>query len=116
VHNVGAGVAANDAVNLSQLQGVQTQLNNEINSLTSTVQANRIEAQRGIAGVSALNGIPALDQNSRFGLGVGVGTFHGQTAFAVGANFRFADHVTGKLAIGSASGETTGSAGIGVSF
>jgi hypothetical protein len=116
LHNVGAGVVGTDAVNLSQLQGVQNQLNNQYNSLSSTVQVNRIEAQRGIASVSALNGIPGLDPNSKFGFGVGVGSYKGQTAFAVGANFRFSEHVTGKLGIGSASGDTTGNAGIGFSF
>jgi hypothetical protein len=116
LHNVGGGVVGTDAVNLSQLQGVQNQLNNQYNSLSSTVQVNRIEAQRGIASVSALNGIPGLDPNSKFGFGVGVGSYKGQTAFAVGANFRFSEHVTGKLGIGSASGDTTGNAGIGFSF
>ena len=116
VHNVGNGVVGTDAVNLSQLQGVQTQLTNQYNSLSSTVQVNRLEARRGIASVSALSGIPPLDQNSRFGFGIGVGSYKGETAFAVGANFRFSDHVTGRLAVGSSSGDTTGSAGVGVSF
>jgi hypothetical protein len=116
VHNVGNGVVGTDAVNLSQLQGVQTELTNQYNSLSSTVQVNRMEARRGIASVSALSGIPPLDQNARFGFGVGVGTYKGETAFAVGANFRFSDHVTGRLAVGASSGDTTGSAGVGVSF
>jgi hypothetical protein len=116
VHNVGNGVVGTDAVNLSQLTGVQTQLTNQYNSLNSTVMINRIEAQRGIASVSALSGIPALDQNAKFGLGVGVGSYKGQTAFAVGANFRFTEHLTGKLGVGSSSGDTTGSAGLGFSF
>jgi hypothetical protein len=116
IHNVGDGVVGTDAVNLSQLQGVQTQLTNQYNSLSSTVQVNRLEARRGIASVSALSGIPPLDQNARFGFGVGVGSYKGETAFAVGANFRFSDHVTGRLAVGSSSGDTTGSAGVGVSF
>lgn len=46
-------------------------------------------AYKGIAGVAAMNGIAGLDVNKTFALGVGVGSFEGEQAIALGAQYRF---------------------------
>lgn len=98
IQNVANGVAATDAVNLRQLHETRT------------------EARRGIAGASAIAGIPALESGKQYNFGVGVGHYKGESALAFGGNARFDANTVGRLAVGFSGGDATISAGVGWSF
>jgi hypothetical protein len=71
VHGVADGTSNFDAVNLQQLDAVKL----------------------GIAGVAAMNNIPALAIDKNFSVGVGVGGFDSKQSFALGANARVNDYL-----------------------
>jgi len=109
VQNVGAATAGTDAVNLNQLNGVRNNLQNQISD-------NRTESRRGIAGASAIAGIPALDSGKQYNFGVGLGHYKGESALALGGNTRFDANTVGRLAVGFSGSDATVSAGVGWSF
>lgn len=98
IQGVANGVAATDAVNVRQLHETRT------------------EARRGIAGASAVAGIPALESGKQYNFGVGVGHYKGESALAFGGNARFDANTVGRLAVGFSGGDATISAGVGWSF
>lgn len=109
LQGVGAATAGTDAVNLNQLNGVRNNLQNQISD-------NRTEARRGIAGASAVAGIPALESGKRYNFGVGLGHYKGESALALGGNARFDAKTVGRLAVGFSGSDATVSAGVGWSF
>jgi len=99
ISGVANGLAANDAVNVGQLGDA------------------RRELARGIAGSSALAGIPQVDPNKTFSLGAGLGTYSGESAIAIGISARYTNNMIAKAAISSTSGgKAVGSAGFGFSW
>ena len=109
ITNVAAGVNATDAVNVSQLYGMQQNIYNQINNVSRT-------AYSGIAMSMAMsaNYMPSLDPGEK-SLGVGTGTYQGYSAFAV--NFRQLSE-SGKTSWGFAvasDGKTWG-ANIGIGY
>jgi hypothetical protein len=98
--NVADGVDPTDAVNVRQLQ------------------LNQRESRAGIASVAAIAGIPTLSTTDDAVLGVGVGTFKGESSIAVGASKRFSDSTAIKFGVGanSSTGDVTGSFGIGIKW
>lgn len=109
LQGVGAATANTDAVNLNQLNGVR-------NNLQSQISDNRTEARRGIAGASAIAGIPALESGKQYNFGVGLGHYKGESALALGGNARFDAKTVGRLALGFSGSDATVSAGVGWSF
>jgi len=109
LQEVGAATVGTDAVNLSQLNGVR-------NSLQSQISDNRTESRRGVAGASAIAGIPALDSGKQYNFGVGLGHYKGESALALGGNARFDAKTVGRLAVGFSGSDATVSAGVGWSF
>jgi autotransporter adhesin len=92
IHNVAAGTANNDAVNVGQLNtavaGAVTSANNYTDQRFGALQGDlsRVgnRANAGIASAIAAASLPqpyAPDQSS---LGVGLGSFHGEAGIAVG--------------------------------
>jgi hypothetical protein len=59
---------------------------------------------RGISGASAMANIPQVDQSKAFNLGIGVGGFNGETAFAIGGSARVAKDGILKASVGFAGG------------
>ena len=111
VGGVAAGVLGTDAVNVNQL-------NNSVQSLQNSINANNLVATRGIAGVSAVASLPALDTGKNFNFGVGVGSYSGASALAIGAQARIYETIVLKVT-GSQStsgGVGTFGAGVGWSF
>jgi len=86
VTGVADGSGQYDAVNYGQVEDVKKQL------------------KRGISGASALANIPQVDQNKAFSLGIGVGGFDGETAFAIGGSARVAKDGILKASVGFAGG------------
>ena len=99
ISGVANGLAPNDAVNIGQLGDA------------------RRELARGIAGSSALAGIPQVDPSKTFSLGAGLGTYSGESAIAIGISARYTNNMIAKAAISSTSGgKAVGSAGFGFSW
>ena len=100
ITNVADGINPTDAVNLRQLEKSQQ------------------ESRAGISSVAAIAGIPSLSNGDDGVLGVGVGTYKGESAIAVGASKRLSDTTTFKFGVGtsSSSGDVTGSFGIGIKW
>ncbi len=100
IANVAEGVKDTDAVNVKQLNNAvanvtprinavkaQTERNSQrIDQLSKDVVKNRKRADAGIAGVAAMANIPQVYAPGKYGIGVGVGHKHGESAFAVGAS------------------------------
>lgn len=100
ITNVADGINPTDAVNVRQFEKSQT------------------ESRAGISSVAAIAGIPSLSNGDDGVLGVGVGTFKGESAIAIGASKRLSDNTTFKFGVGtsSSSGDVTGSFGIGIKW
>ena len=108
VHNVKAGTADTDAVNVSQLRSNVTNLNNRINKVGK-------EARGGIAGANAAAGLPQVYIPGKSMVAASAGTFKGESAVAVGYS-RSSDN--GKVIFklqGNANtqGDVGGSVGVG---
>ncbi|MBU3592882.1 YadA-like family protein [Polynucleobacter sp. 71A-WALBACH] len=131
LQNVAAATALTDAVNLGQVNqliaasgggaspALQNQVNgiqNQVNNLQNQVNQNNLIAQRGVAGVSAVANIPALETNKQFAVGIGVGNYISASAIAVGAQARLSENVVFKVSGSSSTGSYTAGAGLGISF
>jgi autotransporter adhesin len=92
VHNVATGTAANDAVNVGQLNAgiataenwAQTYTDQRLDQLQGSMNhlGNRMEA--GIASAIAAANLPQPYAPNQSALSVGLGTFRGETGIAVG--------------------------------
>jgi autotransporter adhesin len=92
LHNVAAGVAPTDAVNLQQLNDGLADTLASANAYTDTRLAGvefdlsqvRRDANAGTAGALAAAGLPQAFEPGRGMLAFGAGTYQGQSAFALG--------------------------------
>ena len=110
VHNVAAGVAATDAVNVGQLQASMTSamnnavsqandytdnlfgsLSTRIDDIEFDLDEAREEAFSGTASALAVAGIPQTIEPGRSMVGGAIGHYRGETAFAIGASSTFND-------------------------
>ena len=117
LQNVGAATAGTDAVNLNQLNALTassssqlTHLQTQLTSLQSQIQVS----EKGIAGVSAMSNIPSLAVSQQYNFGVGIGSFSGSTALAVGGNWRIKENLIAKFSAGVSA--NTYVTGIGLSM
>jgi autotransporter adhesin len=126
VHNVAAGTAATDAVNVAQLQdvaatAVQTAnayTDARISSLNFDLKSVRREARAGSAAALAAAGMPQASDPGASMIAVGVGTYRGRSAFAFGASHRTSNGKTVlKLGITYDTSQHVGAnAGAGLQF
>ncbi len=72
-------------------------------------------AEKGVAMAMAMSAIPTVEYGN-WALGVGVGTFKGETAASVGASVKMGERAKFKVNFASAGGETGGSAGFAIGF
>ncbi|AOA58602.1 ESPR-type extended signal peptide-containing protein [Acinetobacter larvae] len=94
ITHVAAGTKETDAVNVSQLNDVKSTLAETQEAFTQQINdTNRYvynvdkRSRAGIAGVSAMANIPQVMVGGQKSLGVGVGSYRGQNAIAVGGSF-----------------------------
>lgn len=99
ITNLGAGVAATDAVNVGQLNAAVTSINASISTLSGTVSnlsdlvdRNRKRAEAGIAVATALSGGMFLP-DKRFNVTANVGAYRGEVAGAVQVGALVSDNV-----------------------
>lgn len=89
-----------------------------VNDGSSDFDAVNYRQLRNIAAsAAAMSNIPQLQQNKAFSMGLGIGYFGGQAAYALGGNWRVADStlVRATLASGASSGARP-SAGLGAAI
>lgn len=90
ISNVAAGTNGTDAVNVNQLRGVSTrvdQLASSISSLSGDVAQNQTEARRGIATTAAMANLPFGTTPGKWSPAVSFGGFKDQTAVAMGVQY-----------------------------
>ena len=124
--NVADGTRATDAVNLSQLTSASSQtLQSAITytdlraaQLTNDLRRVKNDSDAGIAAAMAVGSIPQTFERGKTVVGVGAGTWNGESAFAFGAstatgNGKVIFKVGGTY---STRGDFGGSAGAGIVF
>ncbi|MGF1620314.1 MAG: YadA C-terminal domain-containing protein [Rhodomicrobiaceae bacterium] len=94
VTGVAAGSTTFDAVNFGQLR----------------------ETNAGVASVAAMANMPGLPVGKNYSLGLGVGNFAGETAFAFGGIARMNDYVSLQASVGHSNEASTVGAGVGFSW
>lgn len=117
IHNVAAGTAATDAVNVSQLTSGMNGINNQINSINQQVDGLR----SGIASTVAMANIPQVDQGKHYSIGMGLGHYDGASALSVGGSIRVNENAIIKGTIGhsfsnSGPADTSTAVGVGAAF
>ncbi|MBR1375072.1 MAG: YadA-like family protein [Cardiobacteriaceae bacterium] len=105
IHNVGAGRAPNDAVNVSQLGSVANQLSNKIDAVSD-------DASAGTASAIATASLPQVYLPGKSGMAAGGGTYRGQTGYAV--SFSSISDNGSWVVKGTATGNSQGHYGAGV--
>ena len=115
LQNIAAANIGTDAVNLTQVNSL---IASSMRSFASQAQVNEnhLLAQSGIAGVSAIANIPALELNKKFSVGIGVGHYITASAIAISAQSRIAENIVLKLSGSTAMGNVVTGAGLGISF
>jgi trimeric autotransporter adhesin len=103
ITNVAPGINPTDAVNVSQLQGVQQSVNEMAR-----------QAYSGIAAATALSMIPEVDPGKRLAVGIGGSTFKGYGASAIGVSVRITDNLKMKAGVGFSGANQT--YGVGASY
>lgn len=90
VTNVAAGTQGTDAVNVNQLNAAITQQANNFNQQINGVARS---AYAGVAGATALTMIPDVDKDKTLSVGVGLGSYLGYHAVAVGGTARITENI-----------------------
>ena len=126
INNVKAGVADNDAVNVSQLKRIQDQITNSTTNISqNTADIKNIKGDiskldkrvnKAVAGSAALAALHPLDfdPDAKWDFAAGYGHYHNGNAAALGAFYRPNEDV--QLSVGSTvgNGETVVNAGLSV--
>ncbi len=86
ITNVAAGSAATDAVNVSQLSGVKTELHNEINSVRRDLHKVDRKLRAGVAAAMATAGLPQAYAPGKSMVAMGGGTWNGESGLALGVS------------------------------
>ena len=111
IHNVKAGTAPTDAVNVSQLGESNTNINNRISELGDNI--NRVGA-----GAAALAGLHPLDfdPDEKLDFAAGYGHYRNANAAAIGAYYRPNEDTMFSLGATVGNGDTMVNAGISWKF
>jgi hypothetical protein len=109
VSGVANGVNPNDAVNVSQLNLSNVNINNRISGVQS-------KAYSGIASAAAMATIPEPTAGHNYTVGVGYGNFGSQNAVAFGGKANVGDSVRVAASLGYAGNELTVGLGTGFSW
>jgi autotransporter adhesin len=81
IHNVSAGTAVTDAVNVGQMNNGLRQVADWSKSYSDTIGH---QASAGMASAMAMAGVPVAYAPNQSSVGVGVGSFRGESSLAVG--------------------------------
>ncbi|KVD64503.1 hypothetical protein WI88_08475 [Burkholderia ubonensis] len=118
--NVAAGVNANDASTVKQVNDAVASGVSQANSYTDQRLANTNQAindvarhaYSGIAAATALTMIPEVDLGKSIAVGIGSATFQGHAAMAIGVTARLTENLKLKAGVGLSGGGQTYGAGM----
>ncbi|WP_414843475.1 YadA-like family protein [Actinobacillus equuli] len=96
ITNVAAGKKDNDAVNVAQLKGAMSNINNNINAVNNKVDKVDRDLRAGIAGAMAAGNLYHVTIPGKSMVSAGIGTYKNQGAVAVGYS-RLSDN--GKIGV-----------------
>ncbi len=111
ITNVAPGTAPTDAVNLGQLN---VALNQTAGQLQQGINDTARKAYSGVAAATALTMIPDVDKDKVLSVGVGVGSYQGYSAVALGATARITENI--KMRAGASLGGSGTAIGMGASM
>ncbi|MGP9852998.1 YadA-like family protein, partial [Halomonas sp. 111] len=112
ISNVAPGVNANDAVNVGQMQSLNQRFANEINNVHGRIDNVERNANAGAASALAASTVPQAWMPGKSMVGVGAGTYEGESAVSVGVS-RLSDN--GRWIIqGKVTGDSQSNFGAGI--
>ncbi|MFD4837430.1 YadA family autotransporter adhesin [Achromobacter sp. NPDC058515] len=111
--NVGDALSSLDGNVQTNREGL-SRLDSRLDQTNRAVANVARNAYSGIAATTALTMVPEVDQGKNFALGMGMSTYRGYQAIALGASARVNDRVRLKAGVGVSSGGAT--AGVGASM
>ncbi|MFG6139229.1 YadA-like family protein [Halomonas sp. B23F22_10] len=112
VTNVAPGVEATDAVNVGQMQELNQRFAQEINNVHGRINEVEKNANAGSASAIAASTVPQAWMPGKSMVGVGTGTYEGETAISVGVS-RLSDN--GRFVIqGKVTGDSQSNFGAGI--
>ncbi|MCA8318575.1 YadA-like family protein [Burkholderia cepacia] len=111
ITNIAPGTASTDAVNLGQLNAA---INQTAGQLQQGINDTARKAYSGVAAATALTMIPDVDKDKVLSVGVGVGSYQGYSAIALGATARITENV--KMRAGASLGGSATAIGMGASM
>lgn len=114
IHDVAAGEAETDAVNVGQLNSAVTNIGSNMNYLGNQINKLDNRVNRVGAGAAALAALHPLDYNptTRWEFAAGVGNYKGANAVAVGAFYRPHSDMMFSLGSSFGGGENMVNAGV----
>ena len=78
-----------------------TNVENTVKNFAADIKDAKNIAKRGTAIATAMASIPDVDSGKKMAVGVGVGTYEGKTAFAIGVSGRASENVRLRLNVGT---------------
>jgi hypothetical protein len=116
ITGVAAGAADSDAVNVSQLRGVENRLVNNMNDLGYKINEVEDGANAGISAAMAMSSLPQAYIPGKSMIGGGVATYNGESAVAIGLS-KVSDNGRWVMKInGTADSEGNAGGAIGAGF
>lgn len=115
VHGVAAGTAPTDAVNVSQLQATEAQINQRFANVDKHVDRVEDNAYAGVAMALATAGLPQAWQPGKSMIAIAAGTYMGEQGYALGFshNTENGKWTLKATASGNSQGHFGGSVGAG---
>ncbi|CAJ0809787.1 YadA-like family protein [Ralstonia flaminis] len=115
ITNVADAVMSTDAVNKRTMDtavaGAKSYTDQQIGMVQQALGDVSRKAYSGIAGATALTMIPDVDQGKTIAVGVGVGSYQGYAASAIGVSARLNDRIKVKMGASVSGAGTTYGAG-----
>ncbi len=115
ITNVADAVLDTDAVNKRSMDtavaGAKSYTDQQIGMVQQALGDVSRKAYSGIAGATALTMIPDVDQGKTIAVGVGVGSYQGYAASAIGVSARLSDRIKVKMGASVSGAGTTYGAG-----
>ncbi|WP_208630858.1 YadA family autotransporter adhesin, partial [Ralstonia insidiosa] len=115
ITNVANAVMDTDAVNKRSMDtavaGAKSYTDQQIGMVQQALGDVSRKAYSGIAGATALTMIPDVDQGKTIAVGVGVGSYQGYAASAIGVSARLSDRIKVKMGASVSGAGTTYGAG-----
>ena len=118
IQNVAPGVQGTDAVNVNQLNaitgGQNAAVTEALDNLNTAIKDVEKLASRAIA-MASVQALPALEAGES-DVGIGVGTFNGETAVGVSFGHAIRNNAMLSLGVAISGGKTSARAGMGFKF